>query len=175
MPKRVYTCDETFRAVAEISNYGPKNLPVKPEWTLADESGRTITGSSLPATVAETEKSRTRRNLRPLRTVAEAARLTLTLKAGGTSNSWNIWVYPARQPETPAGVRIAYEYDRTTRDALARGERVLLFSDPTKGLYKIDRVMLGPDEIRLFEVKPGQNALEEPSCRHSGICGCSIR
>ena len=85
------------------------------------------------------EKSPDSRNLRPLRTVAEAARLTLTLKAGGTSNSWNIWVYPARQPETPAGVRIAYEYDRTTRDALARGERVLLFSDPTKGLYKIDR------------------------------------
>ena len=161
MPKRVYTCDETFKAVAEISNYGPKNLPIKPEWTLADESGRTIAGGSLPATVAETGKvSGLGEISAPLRTVAEAARLTLTLKAGGTSNSWNIWVYPARQPETPAGVRIAYEYDRTTRDALARGERVLLFSDPTKGLYKIDRVMLGPDEIRLFEVKPGQNALE---------------
>lgn len=105
---------------------------------------RTIAGGSLPATVAETGKvSGLGEISAPLRTVGKAARLTLTLKAGGTSNSWNIWVYPARQPETPAGVRIAYEYDRTTRDALARGERVLLFSDPTKGLYKIDRVMLG--------------------------------
>ena len=102
MPKRVYTCDETFRAVAEISNYGPKNLPVKPEWTLADESGRTIAGGSLPATVAETGKvSGLGEISAPLRTVGKAARLTLTLKAGGTSNSWNIWVRPGSRKRRP--------------------------------------------------------------------------
>lgn len=160
MPRRVYTSDDTFAAQAEFANYGPKDLRSAAAWSVRDDKGRTIASGKLPATELPTGRLTRLGGIEaPLRAAPAPCRLTVTLACAGTSNSWEIWVYPDEQPAVPDNVRIAYRYDEPVRDALARGERVLLFSDPTKGLYRIDRTMLGPDSIRLFEVRKGQNAL----------------
>ncbi len=160
MPKRVYTEDETFRVQAELANYGPRDLKEQTLWQLKDEKGNTLAEGTLPAAEAPVGRVTSLGEISvPLAGAASPCRLIFSLVSGDAANDWNIWVYPARQSEAPQDVRIAYRYDKQTREALARGEKVLLFSDPTKGLYKIDRVMLGPDEVRLFEVKRGQNAL----------------
>lgn len=161
MPKRVYTNDEDFEAIAELSHYGPKDLNVKLTWELTDDQGSLLASQTSDEMTAKTGRITTLGTVRTsLKKIDAPTRLILTLHAGNVSNSWNLWVYPTRQPSVPSGVTVAYRYDAKTREALARGEHVLLFSDPTQGLYKINRVMLGPDEIRNFPVKPGQNALE---------------
>jgi len=92
--------------------------------------------------------------------VAAPARLVVTLRAAGTSNSWNIWVYPAAPPPPPTNVVIAHEFDQAARDALTAGKRVLLFSAPTEGVIYPQSAMYAPASARtLPEATEGANAI----------------
>ena len=161
LPQRVFTIGDTLHAATLLANYGPQPLQVAARWTLTDERGHMLHRGTLSAVdVQRGSVTPTGRIHVPVSGMRNACRMVLTVEAGGTSNSWNLWAFPASQAKAPDKVRIAYTYDRSTREALERGERVVLFSDPTKGLYPITRVMLAPDSIRLFEVRHDQNALE---------------
>lgn len=161
MTKRIYKTNERFNALAEMANYGPQTLYVKPKWTIQNEAGHVIASGILPNIKAQTGKITSLGEIDThLPALNTATRLTVKLNIGKTSNSWNIWVYPSQPAQQPTDIHIAYEYNDETRAALKRGEKVLLFSDPTKGLYKINHSMFQPDSIRLFKVKKGQNALE---------------
>jgi hypothetical protein len=95
-----------------------------------------------------------------LKDVHAPSRLTVTVRTAGTYNSWNIWVYPVKQPEVPANVKVVYAFDEATKAALKNGENVLLFSDPSKGLYPIEPAFLPPDSMRLFPpVTKGRSAI----------------
>ena len=161
MPDRVFTTADTFVGQAEISHFGPEDLLASPEWSIADERGRLIANKELPAKKVESGRVTALGEIHAsLSACAAPARLVVTLRAGGTSNSWNIWVYPATQPPPPAGVLIAHEFDQATRDALAAGGRVLLFSSPTEGIIFPKRVFYGPASVRtLPEARPGANAI----------------
>ena len=140
MPSRVFTTADTFTATAQVSHYAPKNLGAKPRWSIADERGQVIARGKLPALTLETGRVNTVGEIKAaLDGVKAPARLVVTLEAAGAQNSWNIWVYPSTQPPAPSNVRIVHAYDQATRDALAAGERVLLFSSPKEGLGKVPR------------------------------------
>ena len=161
MPKRLLTTADTFTAVAQISHFGPRNLPAEPEWSITDERGKRIAKGKLPPLTLETGRVTTIGELKAaLADVAAPARLLVTLGAAGTMNTWNIWVYPANQPPPPPNVRIAHSFDQATRDALAVGERVLLFSSPKEGLIVPPNAFFGPDNLRVMPpAQPGMNAV----------------
>ena len=160
MTKRIYTTNENFNALAELANYGSEAPEVTPKWTIRNEKGRVIASGELQNIKAETGKITSLGEIStPLSSLNAATCLTVKLEAGKASNCWNIWVYPSQTDKQTENIHIAYEYNDETRAALKRGEKVLLFSNPTKGLYPIKHSMFQPDSIRLFKVKKGQNAL----------------
>ena len=161
MPGRIYTTADHFKADAELSYYGLNHQEAKPEWSIADPDGQVIAQGKLPPVKLVAGRVNPLGKINAdLSKVTAPAKLVVTLSAAGTANRWNIWVYPATQPPPPANVLIAHEYDQTARDALASGQRVLLFSSPKEGVIHPKRVMYGPESCRaLPPVQPGTNAL----------------
>jgi hypothetical protein len=163
MPARVYTTADVFDAQAEISHYGPKALAVKPDWSIADEAGGVIAEGKFPAAKLATGRVTALGEIHAaLAAVAAPARLVVTLRAGGTSNSWSIWVYPTTTMTTaiPDGVSVVHEYNQATRDLLAAGRSVVLLSSPTEGVIHPIHTIYGPESLRKFPaVQPGTNAI----------------
>ena len=163
MPQRVFTTADTFQARAQISHFGPEHLPVAPEWSIADAHGQSIAKGVLSPLTLETGHVTSIGDIQAaLVGVSAPARLVVTLRAGGALNSWNIWVYPAHQPPPPARVCIAHAFDQTTRDVLAAGGSVVLFSSPKEGgsLIVPPRAFYGPEPLRIMpSAQPGRNAM----------------
>jgi hypothetical protein len=161
MPKRIYTTNESFVASAEIAHYGKAKINVHPTWQITGESGNIIASGKLPAINIQTGCVTSLGEINTgLNKVAAPAKLIVTLSAGGTSNSWNIWVYPDKIMETPKNIHISYSFDKETQDALLAGESVLLFSSPKQGIIKYKPGMLLPDSLRNFtRVERGKNAI----------------
>jgi hypothetical protein len=161
MPKRIYTNEETFIAEAMVSNYGLAGVTVPASWTIADEKGNIKATGKFLSTQINSGGITTLGNINTsLQSITEATRLIVTVSAAGTSNSWNIWVYPAKQPEVPAAVKVVYAFDEATKAALHNGENVLLFADPKKGLNTIEPAFLPADSLRLFPpVTKGKSAI----------------
>jgi len=162
MPKRVFFNSDKFEALAQISHYGHTNIKVKPQWNITDDKGKIVAKGAFPEKGINAGRLVSLGNLNvALDKVQNATRLKVTLQAGTTSNSWYIWVYPDKQPTPPANVRIAYNFDGATLDALKQGENVLLFSSPKQGKYEIVRSFFGPDSVRLLPpVSKGKSAIE---------------
>lgn len=162
MPKRVFFNSDNFEALAQISHYGHATIKVKPQWSITDDESKIIAKGSLADKDINAGELVSLGNLKvALDKVQTATRLKVTLNAGIISNSWYIWVYPDKQPVTPANVRIAYNFDEATLDALKQGENVLLFSSPKQGKYEIVRSFFGPESVRLLPpVSKGKSAIE---------------
>jgi len=162
MPKRVLPANTTFTAIAEIAHYGPNAIQVRPEWKISDSDGKIIAGGIFPVKQVETGCN-TKLGIinADLSGIQVAEKLLVTLSAGGTSNSWEIWVYPEISIKKPANVKVAYSFNKDVKDALLNGERVMLFSSPTEGIIPFHKGMLLPDSLRFLpEAKPGSNAIE---------------
>ena len=161
LPKRIYTNKETFIAKAEIANYAAKDIPSAASWSIKSEQGKIIAAGKLSAKTISTGKITKLGSIQAsLHNITTATRLIVTVQGAGTSNSWNIWVYPAQQPEAPKAIKIAYAYDAATKEALASGENVVLFSSPKKGLVEIQDAFMGPDTVREFPpVSIGKSAI----------------
>lgn len=161
MPKRIYTNDEGFVAHAEVSNYTHSNIMLPAEWSITDEHDQIIArGNFRSKSIIKGQLTALGEIHASLKDVCASSRLTVTVRAAGTFNSWNIWVYPAKQPEAPANIKVVYAFDEATKAALKNGENVLLFSNPSKGLYTIEPAFLPPDSMRLFPpVTKGRSAI----------------
>ena len=160
MHRRLFTSGETFEGFAEIANYGKDDLSIVPSWKLIDDKGRTLAKGKLPgATVRAGQVTNLGKLIIPLH-AEQAGRLTLQLRGAGLENSWNLWVFPDTKVRYPSNVRIAYAYDNETKQALARGERVLLFSDPRLGIFPVQPAFFLPDTVRCFQVSRRNNAVE---------------
>jgi|694.fasta_scaffold02760_17 hypothetical protein len=161
MPKRIYNNDETFLAQAELSHYGLNNIKSETKWKIEDEGNGIIASGIFKAREIVTGRVNQLGQISAaLKEINEAKRLVVTVSCAGTSNSWNIWVYPSRQNNFSTQVRIAHAFDDDTKAALNRGGRVLLFSSPEEGLYEIKNSFMGPDEVRQFPpVEKGKSAI----------------
>jgi hypothetical protein len=148
--------------MAQLAHYGPIDTEVSPTWKISDESAREIAAGSFPKQTALTGGLATLGEIAaPLHEIKTAARLTVTVSAGETSNSWNIWVYPPVVSETPANVSVVRAYDASTRELLAQGRRVLLLSSPETGVIHAPPAFYGGPSVRALpsEVRPGANAI----------------
>ena len=161
MPKRVLLANESFKAQAEIAHYGPAAIRVSPEWKITETNGSEIASGNLPAIQIKTGRITKLGEINvPLTNVPSSKKILVTLSAAGTSNSWEIWVYPDVKTQIPKNIRIAYAFDKFTKNALAKGERVLLFSSPEEGIIAFHKGMVLPDSLRFLpEAQPGRNAL----------------
>ncbi len=161
MPKRIYTNGEDFFAKAEISHYAQKNINSECIWKIEDEQGKIIASGIFGNMEIVTGKVTSLGDIKAsLKDISVPSRLIVTLSAAGTSNSWNIWVYPSKKTQAPQNVRVSYAFDEATKEALAKGENVLLFSAPRQGLYEIKNSFMGPDEVRQFPpVTKGKSAI----------------
>lgn len=162
MPKRVLDSRETFTAQTQLAHYGPQDIEVTPTWKISDDNGRKIAAGSFPKQKVITGKLATLGSIAaPLHQVKTASRLTVTVSAGESSNSWHIWVYPPVASETPATVSVVHGYDASTRALLAKGKRVLLLSSPKFGVIPAPPAFYGDPSLRALprEVRSGKNAI----------------
>ena len=131
MAKRTFTNDEPFAATLDLAHYGPADLKnAQPVWTIKDESGREIASGQLPALTLKTGTLTSLGAINaPLTSVSKPCKLTVTASLQGTefSNSWEIWIYPAKaEPSVPAGVVLCDEWNDAAKQALAEGKTVFV-------------------------------------------------
>ena len=161
MPKRIYTTDETFIAQTEISHYGSNNLRSDTKWNIEDEQGTIIASGVLSNKEIVAGGLNQLGEIKvPLNIINRSSKLLVTVSCAGTSNSWNIWVYPPEKNKSAEGVYISYAFDDKAKAELNRGGSVLLFSSPDEGLFEIQNSFMGPDEVRQFPaVEKGKSAI----------------
>lgn len=161
MSKRVLSTEENFTAKAQLSHYGPKAITVRPHWQITDDEGKALAAGSFPPQKIPTGKVVTLGQISiPLGQVKHASRLTAAVSAGGTENSWHIWVFPPATLVVPNNVRVVHAFDGTALAALAAGDRVVLFSSPTQGVIHPKHEMFAPESVwKLPPVQPGRNAI----------------
>lgn len=127
--KATYLNNETFEVRFEAANFSDKVLKdIQPEWALKDSKGATVAEGKLEKQeVAIGNALKLGSASIPLKPVAKADRLTLSIQFAGTGyrNSWNIWVYPQEMPEV--GSEIVYTRSfADAKKALNQGKKVLL-------------------------------------------------
>jgi hypothetical protein len=131
MAKRTFTIDEPFTALAEVANFGPRDLSrVDSRWTIKDQQGREVAAGSMPSLGAPTGKLTSLGRLTAsLAKAAAPCKLTVSLSLHDTActNDWEIWVFPPSRPvATPADVTVATQWDEA-KNLLANGKSVVLF------------------------------------------------
>jgi hypothetical protein len=139
LPKMVYRSDETLKAMAEIAHFGPVELlDIIPVWKITDSKGQVrFTGVLASTDVPFGNGKKLGEIVQPLNRVSAPEKLTLSLQVAGFENSWDIWVYPARLPETDATILVTPKLDARALDVLNRGGKVLL--TPAKGSVKSEK------------------------------------
>ncbi|HEY5571080.1 MAG TPA: sugar-binding domain-containing protein [Bacteroidales bacterium] len=161
MPKRVWSSKETFTAQAEMAHYGAQAMDISPSWKMTDVKGKVVASGALSGKRVETGRTTSLGSIQTkLSGVSKAQKLIVTVSGAGTSNSWEIWVYPDAPTRIPENVRIVHSFDKTTKEALSKGENVLLLSSPKEGIIPFNKGMMLSDELRaLPEAVPGKNAI----------------
>jgi hypothetical protein len=135
MPKRTYTSDEAFEAIAEIAHCGAADLPnAQPVWAIKDEQEREIASGKLPGLSVPTGRLTALGTIKTLLASAHApSKLTVTVSLQGTKfvNDWEIWVYPANvTPAAPADVVVSEKWAEA-KSALNEGKKVVFFPHAT--------------------------------------------
>jgi hypothetical protein len=133
MKKRIFLSDETFTADAEIAHYGRSRISdVEPGWKITDEEGNKVASGTFEALSIDTGRLTSLGKVgTDLSKVTKASKLTITLSIKGTEicNSWDFWVYPAKQAvEIPDDVFVSTVFDTKTISALRSGKKVLLLA-----------------------------------------------
>lgn len=133
MKKRVFTSDEIFAAEVEIAHYGRSAISnVKPGWKITDERGRKVASGTFEERSIATGKLTSLGKVEAgLSKVTKASKLTISLFVEGTEicNSWDFWVYPAKQAiDIPDDVFVSTLFDTETISALSSGKKVLLLA-----------------------------------------------
>jgi hypothetical protein len=138
-PKMVYLNNEMLRVPLEVAHFGETELKgIRPAWRITDVSGKELFAGQLPKTeiaignaipLGEINQS--------LATVTQPAKLTVTVSVGARQNSWDIFVYPASQPQPKDDILVTQQLDERTLKVLGKGGKVLLTFK--KGAVKPDK------------------------------------
>ncbi len=137
MKQMTFTADQPFEAAVEVAHFGPAVLDAKPVWTFRDASGKTVLSGELPPLKVPTG------TLTPLGTVrtaltpfAQAQQLQFEVRLKGTefTNSWGVWVYPAKTDDRAleATVHVTRTFDEKAKASLQAGGSVLLVPEPNR-------------------------------------------
>jgi len=143
MKNRVFTHDQTFKAVVDVAHYGASDITVEPVWYIRRANGQVAASGTFERKMVPTGGLTLLGEIDvPLNSFTTAQKLNLEVALGHQipSNDWDFWVYPASVPavEVP-DVRIAEELDDQTLEILNQGGRVLL----TPPAYRLKARTLG--------------------------------
>jgi len=128
--KAVYTNDEVFEGILDISNYGAAALSDQlVEWSMKDGT-KTVAKGHFQTVVGQGYNGNIGSFEVPLQTIQQAKKLTVHVNLKGTNyeNHWNIWVYPKENKIDFADVSYTRELDEALR-LLQAGKKVLLNPD----------------------------------------------
>lgn len=135
-PKFVYTNDETLSVDVEMYNAYRETLrDATTKYTVTDANGNKVAGGQLYAGDITVGKNRALGTVSmPLSAIAEPSKLKLTVTTTPTNNvgqrienSWEFWVYPAKQAMPEAkGILVTDTLDARAVAALRKGGRVLI-------------------------------------------------
>jgi hypothetical protein len=130
LPKHIFTNDETITIPIEIAHFGKSMLTgIAPGWKVLDQNGQAMLEGTLPEVDIPVGNGTSLGEITILPgQFAEAVQLTLEVTAGGFSNHWDFWVYPASRDEIQgvADIRIVQKPDASTLKYLDAGGTVLL-------------------------------------------------
>ncbi|WP_104383499.1 sugar-binding domain-containing protein [Sphingobacterium sp. HMA12] len=128
--KAVYTNDEVFEGIVDISNYGAATLSDQlVEWSMKDGT-KTVAKGHFQTVVGQGYNGNIGRFEVPLQAIQQGKKLTVHINLKGTNyeNHWNIWVYPKENQIDFADVSYTRELDEALR-LLREGKKVLLNPD----------------------------------------------
>ena len=127
-PKMVYLNNETLSIPVEIAQFTEGSLwNVSPSWQITDAAGKVLHAGrfkiqNIPAgnglMIGEIRQS--------LSGIQTPSRLKLKVMVGSFQNSWEFFVYPARQPEIKQKLLITDHLDNEIIKKLNNGAKVLL-------------------------------------------------
>lgn len=128
MPKRDFQTDETFDAGIQIANFSLAPITnAMVDWRISDGEKQIASGQLQTPLIPLGHNGEIGRIRQPLSAVTKATKLKVTVKVAGTSNDWNIWVYPKEEAGVQTnGVEIFEMADAGLFKALQDGKRVLL-------------------------------------------------
>ncbi|MDF2477209.1 MAG: glycoside hydrolase family 2 [Sphingobacterium sp.] len=128
--KAVYTNDEIFKGIVDISNYGSIALPEQLiEWSIKADS-KTVAQGQFRATIKKAYNANVGHFEVPLGAIRAAKKLSVHIRLRGTvyENHWDIWVYPKENQIDFADVNYTRNLDEAFQ-LLQAGKKVLLNPD----------------------------------------------
>ncbi len=130
MKKCTFTNEESLEVSAEVAHYGEVPLlSCTPEWKITDKNGKVVLQGKLNNTnIPIGNCIQLGKITVPLSSIQSPEKLTLEISVGSFSNSWDFWVYPAKNEpvSTFSQIKMVSGLDPSTQTFLEEGGTVLL-------------------------------------------------
>ena len=126
--KRVFLNDEILNAEAEVAHFGQTELKnVISSWQVKDDSGNTLFEGKFESQNIPLDNNTKLGEIKlNLNSIYEPQKLTLKLEVLENSNSWDFWVYPAKQNKPKESmIHITSVIDSRTINILEQGGSVI--------------------------------------------------
>jgi len=128
--KFIYSNADTISASVEVAHYGDQPMKgIIPVWKIKNIAGQTVISGNFPETNIELGNCIPLGKISvPLSVIKTPEKLILEVSVGSFSNSWDIWVYPAKK-ELIIGaekIKVVSSIDSLTQKYLENGGSVLL-------------------------------------------------
>ncbi|WP_035899290.1 sugar-binding domain-containing protein [Leeuwenhoekiella sp. MAR_2009_132] len=133
LEKRTFLNSDTLNASVELAHYGQEPLlNVTPFWVINDTNGNTVEKGTFPAQDFQIGNGIALGEISlQLNNIKTAQQLKLSVSVEEFTNSWDIWVYPAKKEVLNSKVQVVEKLDAATLAFLEQGGSVLL--NGTKG------------------------------------------
>ena len=130
LQKRIFLNNEILEANLEVSHYGAKPLQqATSTWKLMDSHGSTFSEGSLEKINIPIGNGTQLGKVKvDLRKAVKAQKLTLVVTVANNTNTWDVWVYPAKKDPivNENEVRVVDKLNASTLNFLNNGGKVLL-------------------------------------------------
>ena len=133
MEKFVWTNNEEFTALAQLSHHGESSLLAECTWKVMSETGQAIAAGSFgPKSFPVGSLTDLGQISVNLNSVLKAGKFTVVIEIEDTEfrNQWDIWVYPAERNQLPGenSIIVSDELNPETLEKLKDGASVLLLA-----------------------------------------------
>ena len=127
LSKMVYQNNEELSVPVEIANFGAAPLNnITPSWGITDASGKVLFNGQLSKTTIPLGNGIKLGEIKQsLASIAQAAKVVLTISVGSFQNSWELFVYPASLPAID-NILTTSQLDTKAIETLNNGGKVLL-------------------------------------------------
>ena len=133
MNKFVWSSEETFTALAQLSHHGQESLEIPSKWKIVNEEGQAVASGRFDFKNVEPGSLTDLGNIHfDLEEIYIAQKLTVWIEIENTMfrNHWDFWVFPTPSEKLNyLDVFITDHLNFQVRDVLAKGGKVLLIAN----------------------------------------------